>query len=534
MRHLIQFITSNAAGGVEHHDRTVDGPIVTIGRATDQVLHLKDRRARLQHAQIERKDSAFHITSNALAGVTVNGKSRRDARLAVGDVIEVGANIIRVIEAPANVDFAISFELSKDATDEHLATEWSTPPVGIAGWSKRKLSWTLVLAILLFGFVLPWAAMHNFLSAGPIHSAHTSIGDDCGACHIDLFQRVPDSGCVGCHAVSRHTTQLENAVLGEIRCATCHLEHNEPPQLVNQHQALCSNCHAQLPADIELQKAGDFLDDHPDFKVSLTRPVELEDGSLDWQVEHVDLLAASNDERSNLKFDHKVHLKADGIMTPDGNRVVECNECHMPEPGGARMLPVSMDEHCADCHTLAFDPDDPSRTVPHGDPEAVMQALIEYYSARLLGDDPDAVDRRVRRPGQQLSRADRDRVAAEARGQAVEVAEDLFERRACVNCHEVTATGGELPWHVQAVQLTEHFFPHTNFSHAAHDTEVTACDSCHDATNSETATDLLMPGIDDCRTCHGSGERRRNSASQLPSTCVMCHGFHFETKDEYP
>ncbi len=533
MKFLIRFITSNAAGGVEQHDRLVDGPIVTIGRATDQVLHLKDRRARLQHAQIERQDGAFHITSSALAGVTVNGKSQRDARLNVRDVIEVGANIIRIIDAPANVDFAISFELSKDATDEHLASEWSTPAIGIAGWSKRKLSWSLVAAVLLFGFVLPWLAMQNFLTAGPVHSAHSSISDDCGACHIDLLQRVPDSGCVECHTVSRHSTQLENAVLGDSRCATCHLEHNEPPQLVNQHQALCADCHAKLPAGIDLQRASDFLDDHPDFKVSLKRPVELDDGSLDWQIEHLDLAAARNEERSNLKFNHKVHLATDGIMTPDGNRVVDCSECHVPEPGGARMLPVSMDEHCADCHTLAFDPDDPSRTVPHGDPEAVMQALIEYYSARLLGDDPDAVDRRVRRPGQRLTRTDRDKVAAEARGQALAVAEDLFERRACVNCHEVTKTGGEFPWHVQAVQLTEHFFPHTIFSHAAHDTEVTSCDSCHNATDSESAADLLIPDIDKCRTCHGSGERRRNSASQLPSTCVMCHGFHFESKDEY-
>ena len=88
MTYLIRFVTRNAAGGIEQHDRQVDSPIVTIGRATDQVLHLKDRRARLQHAQLERRDGAFHITSSALAGVTVNGKSQRDARLNVGDVIE--------------------------------------------------------------------------------------------------------------------------------------------------------------------------------------------------------------------------------------------------------------------------------------------------------------------------------------------------------------------------------------------------------------------------------------------------------------
>ena len=111
MNFLIRFITRNAAGGVEHHDKIVDTPAVTIGRATDQVLHLRDRRARLQHASIERKDGDIRITTSALAGVTVNGRSQRDVKLAVGDVIEVGANIIRVIDAPEGLEFAISFEL---------------------------------------------------------------------------------------------------------------------------------------------------------------------------------------------------------------------------------------------------------------------------------------------------------------------------------------------------------------------------------------------------------------------------------------
>jgi len=198
------------------------------------------------------------------------------------------------------------------------------------------------------------------------------------------------------------------------------------------------------------------------------------------------------------------------------------------------MQPISMDEHCSGCHTLAFDPDDPSRAVPHGDPEAVLQALVEYYSARLLGDDPGAVDRRLRRPGQRLTREDRDRVAAEAKTKAMEIATDLFERRACVNCHEVTATDGELPWHVEPVKLTTRFFPHAVFTHASHETEVSSCDSCHEASSSTLATDLLIPDIDSCRECHGSGIARRNSASQLASTCVTCHGFHFESREAYP
>ena len=516
MRYLIRFITKNAAGGVEYNDRVVDAPLITIGRATDQTLHLRDKRVRLQHAKLEKQSGAVHVTTSALSGVTVNGRSQRDARLQIGDVVEIGSNILRVIEPQADVDFALSFELSADASAEHFVSDWSAPATGLGGWSKRRLSWAIAGIVLLAAVVLPSLNLisSSVLQAGPIHAVHASIGGECSNCHVTAFARVPDAACVECHSVTLHVATSTDVVLGEMRCASCHLEHNEPPQLVNQHQALCADCHANPASDAGLEIAADFLDSHPEFAVNLI-PAE---------------------ESSNLRFDHAVHLAASGIVTPDGRRVVECAECHVPEPGGARMLPISMLDHCSDCHTLAFDPDDPTRAVPHGDPSAVVQTLIEYYSARLLGADPDAVEQRVRRPGQALSRTDRDRAAAEARVQALQVAEDLFERRACTNCHAVTKLDGnaEIPWDVVPVKLTESFLPHANFSHAAHQTEVTSCESCHNAGASSSAADLLIPDIDNCRGCHGSGIASRNSAEQTPSTCVLCHSFHFDSKGTYP
>lgn len=508
MKTLIRFITRTTAGSTEHAEKIVDAPVITIGRATDQVLHLRDRRARLQHARIEPHGGGVQIVSNALTGVIVNGRSQRAAQLDVGDFIEVGANIIRIIEPTEGVDLAMTFELGDDASSEHFVADWSEPASGLGGWSKRRIAWLLVAAVALLGLLLPLTIDESFFLAGPIHSAHAPTASECDACHINAFERVPDSACEACHTADRHVAIASAAtpVLGEIRCASCHLEHNEPQQLVNQHQGLCGDCHAGTPHGTTLASAADFLLDHPPFTLE--------------------------DERSNLIFDHAVHLDAGGIVTPTGRRVIECDECHAPEPGGAGLMPISMDEHCSGCHTLAFDPDDPSRTVPHGDPATVMQSLVEYYSARLLGADPDAVEQRIRRPGQRLTRADRDRAAAEARVQAMRVAEDLFERRACVNCHVVTPAedNADVPWQVEPVLLADAFFDSARFSHAAHDTEVTSCDSCHNATASESASDLLIPDLDSCRACHGSGYSKHNSAAQIPSTCVMCHGFHFDAK----
>ena len=244
MKFLIRFITKNAAGGVEHKDKVIDAPAITMGRATDRILHLKDRRARLQHAQIERQNGEIHISSPALAGVTVNGRSQRDARLVVGDVIEVGANILRVIDAPAEVDFAISFELSMDAKRSDLAADWSAPQIGLGKWSKRRLSWVLIFAITVFALVLPALSLvhpdvaavmrdsavlpdDGWWLAGPVHSAHSSTSTACENCHTQLFRRVPDEACMACHTANRHVDEAEFAVLGENRCASCHLEHNE-------------------------------------------------------------------------------------------------------------------------------------------------------------------------------------------------------------------------------------------------------------------------------------------------------------------
>ncbi|MDZ7644664.1 MAG: FHA domain-containing protein [Woeseiaceae bacterium] len=529
MKCLVRFITRGAGGAVEHADKVIDTDSLTIGRATDQTLHVRDRRARLQHARIESRDGGHAIVTGALAGVTVNGRSQREATLAPGDEIEVGANLLRVIEPPAGIDFALSFELADDAGEHHLAPAWSAPVRTLAGFGKRRLSWLAAGVVVLLAFAIPALTLlgpgvaktlrsvpllpdDSVWLAGDVHRTHASVATECEACHARPFRRVPDAACGACHESHRHAAGSAPPVLGEMRCASCHLEHNEPPQLISEHQGLCGDCHADGPAGTDLPPASDFLDDHPPFRVSLSVPVTTA-GTTEWQTERRLLEQARDAERSNLRFDHALHVDEDGVIGPDGRQVLACQDCHRPEPGGARMQPVRMDEHCSGCHELSFDPQDPSRTVPHGDPEGVLQVLIEYYSARLLGDDAtNGAQQRLRRPGQALTRADRDRVAAEARAQALTVAADLFERRACVNCHEVTKvqTDAAMPWRVQPVRLTERFFPHARFSHAAHDTDVASCDGCHAASQSGVATDLLLPGMDSCRDCH----RQRHRAAQ--------------------
>jgi predicted CXXCH cytochrome family protein len=205
------------------------------------------------------------------------------------------------------------------------------------------------------------------------------------------------------------------------------------------------------------------------------------------------------------------------------------------------MQPIRMQQHCASCHRLDFDPADPERTVPHGDPKRVMATLMEYYSAQYLAGYPDRLGtakpgRIVDLPAISLSRADRERLLGLARTRATTVARDLFERRVCVECHEVKrqvdspdrpAIEGRL-WSVAKVSRTDAWMPSARFDHSRHGTKLTPCETCHDAARSKQASDVLMPDIKTCRTCHGGEQKHAGSDRLIASTCTSCHGFHLE------
>jgi len=78
------------------------------------------------------------------------------------------------------------------------------------------------------------------------------------------------------------------------------------------------------------------------------------------------------------------------------------------------------------------------------------------------------------------------------------------------------------------VRLTQNWMPRARFNHAAHITE--PCQSCHDrAEHSKKSSDILMPGIQKCRDCHGG----THDGSKLDSDCVMCHRFHLPNRGRF-
>ncbi|MGQ0384742.1 MAG: cytochrome c3 family protein [Gammaproteobacteria bacterium] len=530
MRVLIRFLRRGQAGAVEAKERLFDGEAVTLGRSTDQTLHLKDRRVALRHARIAMRGGTPVISSRAEGGLVVNDMLCREAALQPGDEIRLGANVLRVFDPPAGVDLAFSFELDAGTAAESGGLDRKRLDFWALSWRRGPIGWTLAIATLLLSLLIPASGLMDegwqdrlrsnalpddgFWLSGPLSSAHHNVGWRCETCHEEPFRRVANTACVDCHAgVGRHfAADGPQTELDTMRCAGCHAEHNTPAMLVRRDDALCADCHADIGAIAgalaQTENAADFHDAHPEFRLADPEP-------------------------QRLKFPHDVHLDEAGIDGPEGSKVtMACGDCHRPEADGGRMQPVTMEAHCAGCHRLDFDPAYPDAVVPHTDATTVLRRLIEYYSRSFLERYPDPKAtalpaRPVRVPGRVTDARERERLLQLARERAFAVARDLFERRTCHDCHEISATGdAEDPWKVEPAKLTAVWMPAARFNHARHATALSDCGLCHDAAQSKTADDVLMPKIGVCRDCHGSGDPHRNPEGLVQSGCILCHGFH--------
>lgn len=552
MRILIREIRRVAGDTFEHIDTTFDGDVLTIGRATDQVIQLQDRQLALSHSEILMTGRHLSIRAVGREQLFVNGKRTRASRIHPGDEFEIGAYRFTIRQAPPGYDFAITVQAGELSAQESAFGANFRQSLDETAVSKRKLSWvfaSLVLvlflgipAIGLFDHdraadlrATPWLPDDGLWSSGPMHNAHRFMGDNCNACHVVPFVMVRDQECIACHTSTTH--HVDPAVhhmeyLEETRCATCHKEHKEPGVLVRRDQGLCGDCHGNLMATaaspVELYDASDFEHHHPEFRLSMLVPT----GSavdMEWEVVRRPVDDPGLVEQSNLKFPHDVHLDPGGIDGPDGVVRMVCGDCHRAEAGGAYMQPVTMESHCADCHLLTFDPGSPEREMPHGQPDMVVRLLEEFYSREFLWGPTVAPTarsiREARRPGQMtaLTAAERAQAVERARQRALEVAETIFERTTCAICHEVERVDDpnrDSPWQVLPVQLQNVWMPKSWFDHASHRTM--ECVDCHAAETSSSATDVLMPDIASCRECHGGG----HASNKLISECVDCHVFH--------
>ena len=217
--------------------------------------------------------------------------------------------------------------------------------------SKRLASWVLFVVILALFLVIPLASLmsddtasmlrnsplpsDNSWVSGHLSKAHQipDLNQNCDACHVKAFEVVQDTSCLTCHADTNHhfdTSVHDVAKLDGSRCASCHIEHDEPSNIVRHDDKLCSSCHQDMAktgvVDTDLidvdsfgkEQLGKAAAPHPSFKVSMLVSQGKAD-DMTWSMRRVSL-ASKPVEKSNLIFPHDVHLTPDGIVLPMATR----------------------------------------------------------------------------------------------------------------------------------------------------------------------------------------------------------------------
>ncbi len=565
MRVSLEEIKVRPGGKRLRLDHALDVESLYIGRGPDNDLCLKGLTVSLHHATIRKSDGHLYIEAAPGEEVTVNGLPTQGERLSVGDEIHIGPWTLRVLPPEPGEDLRIEYERRIADDDARAALDLRTR-LGVERGllARRPLSW-IAIGLVLFGFLalpLVWPAIRPLWTTGPVSRGHAIIENDCATCHSGAFRRVRNDTCTTCHVdVRRHAPEnLAVHALDEIECADCHLEHRgREVSLADQGAVFCVECHADLTdllPETELANARNFESDHPELRLAIVVDPDLPPVREIWSEEL--------SEDPGIEFNHNLHVyqPLDG---PEDEEWLDCGQCHRLEGDGRRMQPVSFEEDCRRCHELDIGEPELLGRLVHGDAERIREQVRAYYTERVLsGDIRDPKAPRIlrrRQPGPLIGADER---AASARwvGSRVAAADEaLFDDEGCALCHATRGgfvsdrTGDWVPRSVSAVQVQRAWFPTARFDHSAHATQ--ACARCHpgaavrdpdgdvdeeprwartgsipygliddrpDITVSETAADVMIPGLATCRECHvspDSGDRHKVS-----SPCSGCHDFH--------
>ena len=548
----------------------IEGERLTIGRHPSCDVHLTDLAVALRHAEIVRAHPG-RLELRAEAGLTFELDGRKVAAgvvdLATGGDVRIASHALRFMPAAADADVDVAVERVTEGEHGELvrADERRFSLVSVMP-GKRPLAWAL--ALLVLGLFLAWPVWTIYEGdqrdasrfhpdrmwlSGSLSQVHAGLQKNCAACHVQPFVSVRDESCQACHTqVHDHADRVrlarsrpgldgwgrfrlavqETFGLTPGRCVDCHTEHEGPQEMAPTPQRFCADCHMGMQArlgDTRLGDAADFGRAHPEFQPAVL---------IRWDGEVPVMrrvgLGAGPRENSNLRFPHALHLSRNGGVAQMGRRLrgrygfgdsLVCADCHVPTPDGTRFQPVDMEGDCAMCHSLAFDRVGGTvRTLRHGSPEQVVADLREFFRARPPA-RPDVMQPAARRrPGDimQIRSNMQYAFAVAGSGAAADRAiRAVFSPRgACYDCHQVQAPPpGSLAFRIRPVAFPTRYMQHGWFDHGPH--RQTECATCHEAGRSQSANDLLLPGIETCRTCHG-GE----SSGDVPSTCAMCHDYH--------
>lgn len=410
---------------------------------------------------------------------------------------------------------------------------------------KRVRFWLSVLLPVLAASWIAWRGAvrdNRVFSSGRMSAAHAVLERECAACHLQqagaFSAKADDRACLACHdGPIHHANQPFTST-----CVSCHTEHRGRISLTSTSNAACAKCHGSRAIMAPIQKD------------ALAR-------INSFNYDHLEFAALRHDVRDpgTIKLNHSLHLKPIR-RSPNGQNVqLVCGDCHRPaatnaawpyadakyvaaivsyaEPAPAAtsgtlspskplsgrefLAPPKFASACASCHLLAFDKrfDD---GVPHDKPEIVHAFVVKKFAEYIAAHPAEL--RVVREPardvaGKTIPPSVRVLTASQWVAEKTAEAETLLWRKTCKQCHGLSFSGnGSLPA-VAASNISKRWMPHAKFDHDAH--RGFSCESCHQKALASTETsDILLPGIATCWTCHAPGP------NHAESRCFECHTYH--------
>ncbi|MBI3670167.1 MAG: hypothetical protein HY237_10355 [Acidobacteria bacterium] len=405
--------------------------------------------------------------------------------------------------------------------------------------------WRLLLSLALPAAAVLWLGWHGaardnrVYSSGALSSAHAVLAAECGLCHISragvFREHANDQACLACHdGPIHHANQTFTP-----SCASCHAEHRGPVRLAAISDRNCTQCHANLQA-----RSGPPAYERIIEGFSARHP-------------QIGVLRTGKGDPGTIKLNHMLHMKPIRVGPNGPITQLECEDCHRtpamnepwrfaetkpaitpaaakpdplaPAPTRALMTPPKYAKTCAACHLLTFDRRfQDNEVVPHDTPEVIHGFLVKKFAAYVAAHPLEL--RVVREPdrsvtGRPVPASVRVLTPLQWVAERTAEAEELLWRKTCKQCHALHFPSGAALPQVASSNITVRWMPQAVFDHEKH--RMMTCVSCHaGADTSQATSDVLLPGIATCRSCHHPGE------DAAGARCFECHTYHDWSKEK--
>jgi len=560
-------------GELESQTTNIPGDILTIGRGTDNSLHLEDLSVSFRHARIEYINGTYCLHDLTNGRATYIGQipiTQKD--LDPGDLIQIGPYTLQLSQVNPTEPLTITIEQEPPSTEDIAILEKYL----LSSGSMSKTSLALLLSVTLLAGVV-WAVSVEYevvFMPGTLSKAHEGYShiqpndgeadsavettarsiSGCNVCHPPwkpVWTPVSDKACEQCHKKPAHFNNKSGNSVPE--CALCHIEHKKDFLVAAVQAQYCVHCHA----DLKIKKGQtpfaknvhDFSTDHPEFKVVVN-------GRTPSHRKRVPVDQARKMDSTKIRLNHRLHLRPDlepknkavphkesRIFNPSNGEYEQlvCNNCHETDEHGAYMKPVLYEDHCKACHGLQYDREFPEDRIPHGIQPVKIREFLEgksyaYFLKSRSKVTTEGLATLKQLPGRRNLQAE---VLMQQKVRTIE--EKIYKdpgKQYCFNCHlpeDHSDNSNRFIGRLISVEdlpkivtpnIPNRWYTHSFFNHRSHfrdpriGNKESGCVFCHGEVEKEAETNtVLLPRRDSCRQCH-------SPTGGVRADCKECHHYH--------